>query len=86
MAWKLFDGRSDKYAIYGTLATALVTAVCAWLPGGQALAPVAIGSVAGIWSSLILGQKYADGKTNGATSGYVNQANTESIDTPPPAK
>ena len=71
-----FDGRSDKYATVGSLATILAGSV-AMLIGGLPLATLVVPSVAGLWGSLILGQKYSDGKTNGATSGFVAKQSAE---------
>ena len=73
----LFDGRSDKYAILGSISIVLATAALAYIPGGAGLIPTVVPSIAGLWGVLIAGQKYSDAKTNGATSGFIkNQINT----------
>jgi hypothetical protein len=80
----LIDGRSDKYAIYGTISIVLATAVLSCIPGGVGLIPTVIPSIAGLWGVLIGGQKLADAKTNGATSGFAKnkQINTNGGDIP----
>lgn len=70
---QIYDGRSDKYALTGTVATILTGVVCAYIPGGAALAPILVPAIAGIWGSLILGQKYSDAKTGGATSAFAKK-------------